>query len=379
MEISQAMSTLAHLTTEGRNPASEAIDRMSALEIVRLINAEDATVAAAVAREAEAIGRAIEVIADRLHAGGRLVYAGAGTSGRLGVLDATECPPTFNTPPGQVIGLIAGGPHAMTRSVEGAEDRPELAAEDLKSIGLTARDVFVGIATSGRTPYVLGGLAYAKAQGAYAIGVACNRDASLIPYADLAITPIVGPEVVSGSTRMKAGTATKMVLNMLSTGAMVLLGKTYGNLMVDLQATNSKLVERSRRIVAELAGRSPDEAERALSQCDGEVKTAIVVLRCSIPAEEARARLRRAGGHLRRALDGTPDEELMRARLASPDHRARRGSPDPAENTDRKVSSPLGSDVPATEDRETYRSENGRGQETRAQREVEPPGLPTAH
>lgn len=297
------MTTLAQLTTEGRNPASEAIDRMSAVEIVRLMNGEDATVAAAVARESAAIARAIEVIADRLRAGGRLVYLGAGTSGRLGVLDASECPPTFNSPPGQVVGLIAGGLRALTRSIEGAEDHPEFGAEDLKSIGLTAADAVVGIATSGRTPYVLGGLEYARAQGAYTIGIACNRDTSLIACADLAITPIVGPEVISGSTRMKAGTATKMVLNMLSTGAMVLLGKTYGNLMVDLQATNSKLVERSRRIVAALTGLSLDEAEQTLAQCNGEVKTAIVVLRCSIAPEEARERLRRHGAHLRKALD----------------------------------------------------------------------------
>lgn len=303
------MTSLAELTTEGRNPASEAIDRMSALEIVHLMNGEDATIAAAVARESEAIARAIEVIADRLRAGGRLVYLGAGTSGRLGVLDASECPPTFNSPPGQVIGLIAGGPRALTRSIEGAEDHPDFGAEDLKSISVTAGDVVVGIATSGRTPYVLGGLDYAKAQGAYTLGIACNRDASLISSADLAITPIVGPEVISGSTRMKAGTATKMVLNMLSTGAMVLLGKTYGNLMVDLQATNSKLVERSRRIVASLTGRSPDEAERTLGQCNGEVKTAIVVLRCSVTPEEARQRLRRHAAHLRKAMEETGEEE----------------------------------------------------------------------
>jgi N-acetylmuramic acid 6-phosphate etherase len=303
------MSSLAKLTTEGRNPASEAIDRMSALEIVRLINAEDATVTAAVAQEAEAIAQAVEVIADRLRAGGRLVYLGAGTSGRLGVLDASECPPTFNAPPGQVVGLIAGGPRALTRSIEGAEDHPEFGAEDLKSVGLTGADVVVGIATSGRTPYVLGGLEYARSHGAHTVGIACNRDASLISYADLAITPIVGPEVISGSTRMKAGTATKMVLNMLSTGAMVLLGKTFGNLMVDLQATNSKLVERSRRIVATLTGRSLDEAEQTLAQCNGEVKTVIVVLRSSISPEEARQRLRQNGGHLRRALDGTRIEE----------------------------------------------------------------------
>jgi N-acetylmuramic acid 6-phosphate etherase len=293
------------LTTEGRNPASEAIDGMSALEIVRLINNEDATVAAAVASEAEAIARAIQIIADRLRAGGRLVYLGAGTSGRLGVLDASECPPTFNAPPGQVIGVIAGGPRALTNSIEGAEDHPEFGAEDLKSVGLTGADVVVGIATSGRTPYVLGGLDFARSQGAYTIGIACNRDASLISYADLAITPIVGPEVISGSTRMKAGTATKMVLNMLSTGAMVLLGKTFGNLMVDLQTTNSKLVERSRRIVAALTGRSLDECERTLALCNGDVKTAIVALRCFVSPEEARRRLLQNGGHLRRALDGT--------------------------------------------------------------------------
>jgi len=226
------------------------------------------------------------------------------------VLDAAECPPTFNAPPGLVVGLIAGGPPAMTQSIEGAEDHPELAAADLQSIGLTAGDVVVGIATSGRTPYVLGGLAHARAQGTYAIGIACNQDASLISHADLAITPIVGPEVLSGSTRMKAGTATKMVLNMLSTGAMVLLGKTYGNLMVDLQATNSKLVERSRRIVAALTGRSADEVDRALAECRGEVKTAIMVLRRSIAPEEARQRLRRHGGRLRRALEEAQREDL---------------------------------------------------------------------
>ncbi len=297
------MTDLAHLTTEARNPASETIDRMSALEIVHLINAEDATIAAAVGREAATIARAIEIIADRLRAGGRLVYLGAGTSGRLGVLDASECPPTFNAPPGQVVGLIAGGYAALTRSIEGAEDHPELAVEDLKSIALSANDVVVGIATSGRTPYVLGGLAYAHSQGACAIGVACNRDTELNARSDLTITPIVGPEVVSGSTRMKAGTATKMVLNMLSTGAMVLLGKTFGNLMVDLQSTNSKLVERSRRIVAAMTDRPPNAVEQALVQAAGEVKTAIVMLRCNVAADEARRRLRHCHGHLRKALE----------------------------------------------------------------------------
>jgi N-acetylmuramic acid 6-phosphate etherase len=298
------MTNLAHLTTESRNPASDGIDRMSALEIVRLINAEDATIAAAVGREGPSIAEAVEVIAQRLRRGGRLVYIGAGTSGRLGAIDAAECPPTFNSPAGQVLGLIAGGERAMTRSIEGAEDHPELAAADLESIGLSADDALVGIASSGRTPYVLGGLEYARSQGAATIAVACNSDASLSKYADLTIAPIVGPEVISGSTRMKAGTATKMVLNMLSTGAMVLLGKTFGNLMVDLQTTNSKLVERSRRIVVMLTGLTADEADRLLAQCNGELKTAIVAQRGSVTPQEARNRLQRAGGHLRKALDG---------------------------------------------------------------------------
>src|SRR5439155_14227743 len=202
----------------------------------------------------EAIGRAVEVIAERLRAGGRLVYAGAGTSGRLGVLDATECPPTFNASPDLVIGLIAGGAQALTRAVEGAEDHPEFAARDLAAVAFSAADVLVGIATSGRTPYVLGAVDYARGVGAFTVGLSCNPDADIIPRVDLAITPVVGPEVLSGSTRLKAGTATKMVLNMLSTGAMVRLGKTFGNLMVDLKATNEKLRLRTNRIVREATG-----------------------------------------------------------------------------------------------------------------------------
>src|SRR5262245_53394530 len=237
-----------HLQTEARNPASTDLDRLTPLELVRLMNAEDARVIPAVASQAEAIARAVEVIADRLRAGGRLIYTGAGTSGRLGVLDATECPPTFNATPGQVIGLIAGGPSALTRAVEGAEDRPELADHDLAAVHVSAKDVVVGIATSGRTPYVLGAVAYARRIGAFTIGLSCNADSDLIPEVDLAITPVVGPEVLSGSTRLKAGTATKLVLNMISTGAMVRLGKTFGNLMVDLRATNEKLRHRTNRI-----------------------------------------------------------------------------------------------------------------------------------
>lgn len=292
-----------NLTTEGRNPASEAIDSLSAIDIVRLMNSEDARVAEAVGREAEPIARAIEAIADRLRGGGRLVYIGAGTSGRLGVLDAAECPPTFNTPPEMVVGIITGGRGAMFRAAEGAEDHPEFAQRDLEEIKLSSRDVLVGIATSGRTPYVIAGLEYAGRLGVYRIGLSCNRDSDLVKCADVCIAPVVGPEVISGSTRLKAGTATKMVLNMLTTASMVLLGKTYGNLMVDLRATNTKLVVRSRRIVSALTDLSESEAERLLQQCDGELKTAIVTCLCSVAPDEARRLIERAGGHLRRVLE----------------------------------------------------------------------------
>jgi N-acetylmuramic acid 6-phosphate etherase len=251
------------------------------------------------------MARAVEVIADRLRAGGRLIYMGAGTSGRLGVLDASECPPTFSTPPEMVVGLIAGGYGALTRAVEGAEDHPESAVADLKNINLGAGDVLVGIATSGRTPYVIGGLKYAREIGAYAIGLACNDGSALAEAADLMITPVVGPEIISGSTRLKAGTATKLVLNMLTTGAMVLLGKTYGNLMVDLKATNTKLVIRTRRIVAGLTGLSETEAEQQLARCGGELKTAVVAYRRSVSPDEARQMLAAAGGQLRTALEAT--------------------------------------------------------------------------
>jgi N-acetylmuramic acid 6-phosphate etherase len=295
---------LEHLTTEARNPASEDLDGLTAAEIVQLINSEDARVAAAVADQADAIARAIDIIAERLARGGRLIYIGAGTSGRLGVLDAVECPPTFNTDPAQVVGLIAGGYTALTSAVEGAEDRPELAIQDLKNVRLTANDVVVGIATSGRTPYVLGSLEYAKSIGAYTIGLSCNRDAQIATRCDLSIAPVVGPEVVSGSTRMKAGTATKMVLNMLSTGAMIRLGKTYGNLMVDLRASNTKLADRARRIVRAVTNLSDNESERLLRDCGGEVKTAIVSHYTGFSSNEARQLLANSHGHLRKALEG---------------------------------------------------------------------------
>ncbi|MEX2309015.1 MAG: N-acetylmuramic acid 6-phosphate etherase [Pirellulales bacterium] len=295
---------LEHLTTEARNPASEDLDGLSALEIVRLMNSEDEKVAAAVAEQTDAIAKAIDVIAERLERGGRLIYIGAGTSGRLGVLDAVECPPTFNTHPSQVVGLIAGGYSALTTAVEGAEDRPDLASEDLTSVQLSDRDVVVGIATSGRTPYVLGSLEYARSVGAYAIGLSCNRDAEIATRCDVTITPVVGPEVISGSTRMKAGTATKMVLNMLSTGAMIRLGKTYGNLMVDLRASNTKLADRARRIVKAITNLTDAESEQLLRDCGGEVKTAIISHYTGYSSLEARQLLDASHGHLRNALQG---------------------------------------------------------------------------
>lgn len=299
---------LDHLTTEASNPASEDLDEMSTLDLVNLINGQDAGVALAVGQQAVQIAAAIDAISTRLLRSGRLIYFGAGTSGRLGVLDAAECPPTFSSDPKQVIGLIAGGPTAMTTAVEGAEDNPELGAKDLQAIALSSQDVVVGIATSGRTPYVIGGLDYARESGAYAIGLTCNDNSELHSHCDLVIAPVVGPEIISGSTRMKAGTATKMVLNMLSTGAMVRQGKTFGNLMVDLRATNSKLNARAKRIVKAATKLSEDEASRLLVQCNGEVKTAIVVHHTGESADRARILLSEANGHLRQAIRGITRE-----------------------------------------------------------------------
>ncbi len=294
---------LGQLTTEARNPRTLDLDNLTALEIAKLINAEDEKVALAVGDVSESIALAIDVIANRLTRGGRLIYVGAGTSGRLGVLDAVECPPTFNTDPEMVVGLIAGGPEGLVRAVEGAEDSKEMGREDLQRLKLCELDVVVGIAASGRTPFVIGALDYAREKGAYAIGFSCNQDAELIKHADLNIIPIVGPEVLSGSTRLKAGTATKMVLNMLTTGAMVRMGKTFSNLMVDVRATNIKLLERATRIVTELTGCAPPDSSDLLEHCDGEVKTAIVSYKKSISPDEARARLNSVDGHLRRALE----------------------------------------------------------------------------
>jgi N-acetylmuramic acid 6-phosphate etherase len=317
---------LQDLTTEGRNPASDRLDSLSPLEIARLINAEDACVAQAVGREIEPIAQAIDAIAKRLAGGGRLIYLGAGSSGRLGILDAAECPPTFNARPEQVLAIIAGGPQAMTRAVEGAEDDAATAATDLDAVRLSKHDVLVGIATSGRTPYVVAGLKHARRIGAYTIGISCNAQSLLAAETDLAITPVVGPEVLSGSTRMKAGTATKMVLNMLTTGAMVRLGKTYGNLMVDLRATNSKLTDRAQRIVMALTNLGSTEARQRLADCDGELKTAIVAQLRHVSPAQARALLTAAGGHLRRALEEGASAQRVRSPTSPAPLAARRAS-----------------------------------------------------
>jgi len=295
--------------TEARNSATVDIDIVSTLDMVRMINAEDQRVAEAVAKELPHIAIAIDAIAERMQAGGRLIYIGAGTSGRLGVLDASECPPTFGTSPELVIALIAGGARAITTAVEGAEDNATAGAQDVAALNVGPADSIVGIAASGRTPYVLGGLTEARQRGALTIGLACNHAPELEALVEISLTPIVGPEVISGSTRLKAGTAQKMVLNMLSTGVMIRLGKTFSNLMVDVQPTNAKLRERARRIVKEAcASIGPnlcdEDAGALLDRCNGEVKTAIVVTLTGATPAEARARLLQAHGVVRRALKG---------------------------------------------------------------------------
>jgi N-acetylmuramic acid 6-phosphate etherase len=293
-----------HLTTEQNNPESVSIDKMDPIQIAMLMNREDLKVVAAVERVLPDIARAIEMVTERVQAGGRLIYIGAGTSGRLGVLDASECPPTFNTPPALVVGLIAGGHRALTNAIEGAEDNRQAGEEDLRGVELDAKDVVCGIATSGRTPYVLGGLAYARSLGAATLGVTCNAVSELSEVSDVLIAPVVGPEILSGSTRLKAGTATKMVLNMISTGTMIRIGKTYGNWMVDLRATNVKLKDRSIRIVSGITGLDRERAESLLARCDGEVKTAIVSQALGVDKIEAQRRLKVAGGRLRTAIQG---------------------------------------------------------------------------
>lgn len=291
------------MLTESQNPNTLEIDRLPTLELVQRINDEDAKVAAAVRAALPQIAQAVDGIAGRIERGGRLIYVGAGTSGRLGVLDAAECVPTFNTDPSLVVGLIAGGERALTVAVEGAEDDREAGRADLIALDLKADDAVVGIAASGRTPYVLGALEYAQAVGALTVGVACNVPSAVLDAAAIPIGVPVGPEVITGSTRLKAGTAQKLVLNMLSTATMIRLGKVYGNLMVDVRPTNVKLVERARRIIAQIAAVDEAEAARLLTASGGEVKTAVVMARRGVPAEEARALLAAAGGRLRAVID----------------------------------------------------------------------------
>ncbi|NHH99103.1 MULTISPECIES: N-acetylmuramic acid 6-phosphate etherase [Oceanimonas] len=293
---------LARLASEGRNPDTLNIDTLSALDIVTLINRQDKGVPEAVARVLPAIAAAVDMIETALRAGGRLIYTGAGTSGRLGVLDASECPPTFSVPHGLVLGLIAGGEAAMFRAQEGAEDNERQGEQDLRDIQLTDKDVVVGIAASGRTPYVIGGLRYARRLGAGTAALACNAGSAIGREAAIAIEPEVGPEVITGSTRLKAGTAQKLVLNMLSTAAMIRLGKVYQNLMVDLHASNQKLEARAIRIVMQATGENENTAAEALAAADNEVKLAILMLLTGLGKTEAKERLTRGQGVLRRAL-----------------------------------------------------------------------------
>ena len=295
---------LENMVTEGVNRASLEIDRTSTLEVCRIINDEDKTVPLAVERVLPDIAAAIDIIHQQVSIGGRLIYTGAGTSGRLGILDASECPPTYGVAPGRVIGLIAGGERAIQHAIEGAEDSQELGVSDLQALNLTAQDVVVGIAASGRTPYVIAGLEYARQTGCHTIGISCNPGSAVSTIAELAITPVVGPEVVTGSSRMKAGTAQKLILNMLSTGLMIKSGKVFGNLMVDVVATNEKLHVRQVNIVKSATGCTDLQAENALQSCGRHCKTAIVMLLKNIEATEARLCLEQHGGFIRRALEG---------------------------------------------------------------------------
>ena len=294
---------LDRIPTEQRNPRTLELDAMPTLDLLTVMNDEDRACAMAVQQALPQIANAVDAIAARMKQGGRLLYFGAGTSGRLGVLDAVECEPTFSSKPGEVVGVIAGGLGAMMRAVEGAEDDVGLGKKDVQELAVTARDCVVGIAASGRTPYVLGALDEAKARGALRIAVACAKGSAIAAAAEIAIEVVTGAEVLTGSTRLKAGTATKLVLNMLSTGAFVRRNKVYGNLMVDVQATNLKLVERMVRIVATATGKPHEEARLALANCGNEAKTAIVALRCGVDAAVARERIAQCDGSVREALE----------------------------------------------------------------------------
>ncbi|MEY9871502.1 N-acetylmuramic acid 6-phosphate etherase [Streptacidiphilus sp. MAP12-33] len=293
---------LEQLATGAHRPELGEIDRLDTLRIAELMNAEDRSVPEAVAAQLPAIAAAIDGVAARMARGGRLIYAGAGTAGRMGVLDASECPPTFNSAPGQVVGLIAGGASAMVTAVEGAEDSRELAAADLDALGLTGNDTVVGISASGRTPYAVAAVDLARARGALTVGLSCNAGSALAAAAEHGIEVVVGPELLTGSTRLKAGTAQKLVLNMISTITMIRLGKTYGNLMVDVRASNEKLRARCRRIVALATGAEGAVIEDALAATGGEVKNAILVVLGQVDAPTAARLLAEHHGRLRDAL-----------------------------------------------------------------------------
>lgn len=294
---------LSKMVTESRNEASTHIDQLSTIEMLQVINNEDKKVPLAVEKTLPQIAQLVDKVAAAFQQGGRLIYSGAGTSGRLGILDASECPPTYGTPHEQVIGLIAGGHQAIFRAVENAEDKPELGEQDLKNIDFNQKDILVGIAASGRTPYVLGAMKYARSLGATVASISCNPDSPVSQAADIAITPIVGAEVVTGSSRMKAGTAQKLILNMITTGAMIRIGKVFGNLMVDVEATNAKLIERQTKIVMEATECDRQSAESALQQCDRHCKTAILMILSGLNSDEARQLLAKNHGFIRTALN----------------------------------------------------------------------------
>lgn len=301
--MEKTMETFQMLDTEQCNPATRQIDRLSTLEMVQLINQEDHRCAEAVSKVLPEIAKSVDMIEAQLRQGGRLFYAGAGTSGRLGVIDAAECPPTYGVPSDLVNGLIAGGPLALIKSVEGAEDSREMGKQDLVDRGFSGKDALVGIAASGRTPYVLGAMDYAREVGAPVMALTCCSESEMSRHADITMAPLPGPEVITGSSRMKSGTCQKMILNMLSTCVMVKLGKVYGNLMVDVQATNEKLISRAIRIVQAATGAEESKAQQTLEQCGYACKTAIVMLLLNLDAEEAEKRLQAANGFIARVVE----------------------------------------------------------------------------
>ena len=293
---------LGALVSETRNPQTMDLDALSTLDLVHRFNQQDTRVAEAVKATLPDVASAVDAAAEALKSGGRIIYMGAGTSGRLGVLDASECPPTFGVPHGLVVGLIAGGPGALLKAVEGAEDNAQLGEDDLIALNLVPQDLVVGLAASGRTPYVIGGLKYARKTGCTTVAISCNPDSPIAQEADIAISPVVGPEALTGSTRLKSGTAQKLVLNMISTGAMVKFGKVYQNLMVDMKATNIKLMDRACRMVVEATGIARAEAETLLRQTDFDVKPAILMALSGLNADAAREKLAAHQGFLRAAL-----------------------------------------------------------------------------